>query len=294
MSQRLTSPRTRCTTSELSGAAIETSEAAALATAAGGSRRRASSTSRNNAHLSTLRGHELLRSGQLNTAATPRTSSPLAGESIALSPRISLQQKGLGATLAQQVGGSTRRVVSAFAKADPDRQGRIGPADFASVLRSLGVPVSTNDMAGLSRRGRPPVEGHDRLPGLRLVDRAVARGGARPRGAAAAAHADPRRAPPLRRPRPEPAGQDRRGDLRDRHRHKPGAAARARRLRRGGGLRLAEDSSGVAPREDVDDRRARQEADGRAAPARHRRRGHLRPRHRRLLGRRRPHRRRRL
>ena len=153
MTQRLTSPRTRCTTSELSGAAIETSEAAALATAAGGSRRRASSTSRNNAHLSTLRGHELLRSGQLNTAATPRTSSPLAGESIALSPRISLQQKGLGATLAQQVGGSTRRVVSAFAKADPDRQGRIGPADFASVLRSLGVPVSTNDMAGLSGAG---------------------------------------------------------------------------------------------------------------------------------------------
>ena len=148
-----TSPRTRNTTSELSGAAIETSEAAALATAAGGSRRRASSTSRNNAHLSTLRGHELLRSGQLNTAATPRTSSPLAGESIALSPRISLQQKGLGATLAQQVGGSTRRVVSAFAKADPDRQGRIGPADFASVLRSLGVPVSTNDMAGLSGAG---------------------------------------------------------------------------------------------------------------------------------------------
>ena len=153
MTQRLTSPRTRCTTSEFSGAAIETSEAAALATAAGGSRRRASSTSRNNAHLSTLRGHELLRSGQLNTAATPRTSSPLAGESIALSPRISLQQKGLGATLAQQVGGSTRRVVSAFAKADPDRQGRIGPADFASVLRSLGVPVSTNDMAGLSGAG---------------------------------------------------------------------------------------------------------------------------------------------
>ena len=90
-----------CNSPDISSSAKTTT--AALATAAGGSRRRASSTSRNNAHLSTLRGHELLRSGQLNTAATPRTSSPLAGESIALSPRISLQQKGLGATLAPRL-----------------------------------------------------------------------------------------------------------------------------------------------------------------------------------------------
>ena len=48
-------------------------------------------------------------------------------------------------------GGSMRRALAAFSKADPERQFSLCPEDFLAVMRRLGVSINANQIGNVSQ-----------------------------------------------------------------------------------------------------------------------------------------------